>query len=656
VLLRTPPASPQTAYDPDWDMLDIPDYQPGIRQFTRRTRRRTGFEQPAGTTGPTVQVPTRPGLVAHAGLPRLSEIREQRALTHCELVVALPWPGVLPLMIDTTKALNYYLVPALPYEPKTWAQSQRLPEAAEWKAAAELEIKLLQDREVFELVDRPHTGQVLTSKWIFKVKTKADGSFDRFRARLVARGYEQRLGEHYSEIYAPTATYDILRLLMAMACAFDWEVEVIDISQAFTYAPLDIYQYMEQPEGFVDPLRPHSVWLMKKALYGLKQAPRMWYKALHEHLVNVHQMLKVPPFDNLYLKKWDGHVLLVLVYVDDLLIISDRTSTIRAFKTLITRTFQCKDLGQVSVYLGLQIVRDRVNRRMWMGQPRFIADLLKKFSIQTNGNPSTPLPADFTTVLRGEMLVDGNKWVANPSTEENLSPLLPARDVKLYQSLIGALNFAACCTRPDISYAVSRLASVAHAPRMRHLKAATRCLQYLVMSPDLSLYFCAPRGKLDLQLKGACDASYASCPLTMRSITGYIYTLAGGPVCWYSKRQSAVTTSVCEAEYVALNEAVKACDWVRKTLADLLCPREGPTPIGVDNSAAISLVNRPQQHSRTRHVHVAFSRVREKVDNGEVVVVKVPGDRQPADFLTKNVCAPELEMAKELIGLAPPWM
>jgi len=161
---------------------------------------------------------------------------------------------------------------------------------------------------------------------------------------------------------------------------------------------------------------------------------------------------------------------------------------------------------------------------------------------------------------------------------------------------------------------------------------------------------------VDFQLKGASDASFASCPLTLRSTTGYIFTLAGGPVCWSSQRQAAVTTSVCEAEFVALDEAAKVCTWIRNTLMRLFKERKEPTPIGVDNSAAVALIRKPQQHTKTRHVKVAFSHVKEMVEAGNIVVVKVPGDEQPADFLTKALGGQELDMAKDLVGLAPPWV
>jgi len=145
------------------------------------------------------------------------------------------------------------------------------------------------------------------------------------------------------------------------------------------------------------------VWKLGRALYGLKEAPKCWFEELEQYLRNIHGMSTYPDVTNLFWKIQKGHIFFVLVYVDDLLLISSSRSQINVFKALITRTFQCKDLGQASVYLGLQIVRDRPNRRLWVGQPRYIASLLKKFDITRDGPVTSPLPAGWSPVLEGEM-------------------------------------------------------------------------------------------------------------------------------------------------------------------------------------------------------------------------------------------------------------
>ena len=301
-----------------------------------------------------------------------------------------------------------------------------------------------------------------------------------------------------------------------------------------------------------------------------------------------------------------------------------------------------KDLGEIAYYLGLNIKRDRARRRMWIGQPKYVAGICNKYDFDERKHPAMPLPSGWTHLLEGEL---DTQW-----ENSALSPLLDAKGQRLYQSIIGSLNFAAGCTRPDISYAASKLASVNHCPRERHLAVATRVLQYLASTAELSLEFSGEHGINSLALIGASDADWAGCPVTKRSTSGFVFTLAGGPVSWMSKRQSQTALSSCEAEYIALNAATKEALWLRNLLTELGFPRRTPTPIMVDNAAAVELSRNPKYHSRTKHIQLAFIFTREKQECGEIPVHKVTTAEQPADFLTKNVGTGVLEACKRFVG------
>lgn len=313
-----------------------------------------------------------------------------------------------------------------------------------------------------------------------------------------------------------------------------------------------------------------------------------------------------------------------------------------SIKQQLMSTWAMKDLGPIAYYLGLNIKRDRRRRLLWIGQPKYIACLLNKYDVNERLRPSTPLPSGFKPILEGEML---------PTEDGACSPFLDKKGQRLYQSIIGALNFAAGCSRPDIAYAVGKLASVNHCPRARHLPVAIRCLQYLAATPDLSITFSGARGQGDLALRGASDADWAGCPITRRSTTGYVFCLAGGPVSWASKKQSELALSSCESEYVALTAATKEANWIRDLLNELGFPRKWPTPILVDNQSAIELSKHPLYHSRTKHIQLAFHYVRQEQAKRIIDVVKVNTAEQPADFLTKNIGATQLQAAKAFVGL-----
>ena len=124
----------------------------------------------------------------------------------------------------------------------------------------------------------PARGRVVSSKWVFKVKRQSDGSTERYKARLVARGFSQKPGIDYDETFAPVAKFQSIRLLLALAAMHDLELHQMDVKTAFLYGSLEELVFMEQPEGF--ERGKGMVWQLNKALYGLKQSPRAWYKEL----------------------------------------------------------------------------------------------------------------------------------------------------------------------------------------------------------------------------------------------------------------------------------------------------------------------------------------------------------------------------------------
>ena len=138
--------------------------------------------------------------------------------------------------------------------------------------------------ETWTLVPRPQNTNVVGNRWVFKVKHKADGSIDRFKARLVAQGFTQTQGVDYGEVFSPVARLAAIRSLLALANAHNWEIHQMDVNTAFLNGKLDYEVYMEQPEGFVDPDKPDYVCKLSKSLYGLKQSARCWNSTLDTYL------------------------------------------------------------------------------------------------------------------------------------------------------------------------------------------------------------------------------------------------------------------------------------------------------------------------------------------------------------------------------------
>lgn len=172
--------------------------------------------------------------------------------------------------------------------------------------------------ETWELTELPENKVPLGSKWLYKTKLNADGSIDKYKARLVAKDYSQKEGIDYEDTFAPVAKMNTIRIMIALATKYDWNLHQLDVKSTFLTGDLKEEIYLVQPKGFVKKGQKHIVCKLKKALYGLKQAPRYWYEKIDKFFFQ--QRFKKSKNDpNLYVKTdRNGDILLLSIYVDDL--------------------------------------------------------------------------------------------------------------------------------------------------------------------------------------------------------------------------------------------------------------------------------------------------------------------------------------------------
>ena len=119
---------------------------------------------------------------------------------------------------------------------------------------------------------------------MYKVKTGADGSVERYQARLVAQGYMQKFGTDYDETFCPVVRMESLRSLIALSVQFGLQLHQVDVTTAFLNGELEEEVYMQQPRGFVFEGKENLVCKLKNSIYGLKQSPRCWNTALDKQL------------------------------------------------------------------------------------------------------------------------------------------------------------------------------------------------------------------------------------------------------------------------------------------------------------------------------------------------------------------------------------
>ncbi|PRQ45332.1 putative RNA-directed DNA polymerase [Rosa chinensis] len=207
-----------------------------------------------------------------------------------------------------------------------------------WINAMQDELSQFARNDVWFLVPRPDSSNVIGTKWIFKNKSDEKGQITRNKARLVAQGYSQVEGLDFDETFAPVARLESVRLLFAIACHLRFILYQMDVKSAFLNGVLQEEVYVEQPAGFIDPIHPDHVYRLKKALYGLKQAPRAWYERLSSHLLD-KGYVRGSIDKTLFVKRTSHHLILAQVYVDDIVFGLTSDSLIEEFTNIMKNEF-----------------------------------------------------------------------------------------------------------------------------------------------------------------------------------------------------------------------------------------------------------------------------------------------------------------------------
>ncbi len=494
-------------------------------------------------------------------------------------------------------------------EPTTFREATTHPtRAKEWEKAIMDEYNSIMRNNTWRLVPRPANRQVVTCKWVFKHKKDQFGRITRLKARLVARGFSQVYGIDYLDTYAPVAKLASIRILFAIAASLDLEIHQMDVVTAFLANTLHEEIYMEQPEGFVDGDDMDMVCELGKSLYGLKQSARLWNQKLDRYLRKIG-FTQTNADHCVYVNKDTG--VIVAMWVDDLIIFSKDSVGVDLLKLQLKIKFEMKDIGELQYFLGIQVLRDRKNKQLQILQRGYVNMILERFEMQNSSPVSMPIAT-------------GTKLV---KTTEKSTPV----DHKQYQSNVGSQMYAMLCTRPDLAYAISQISQFSSNPSTIHESAAKRVLRYLNGTRNFGITFDGKRG---LVLEGYSDADWGAGE-DRKSISGYVFTLAGGAISWSSKKQATTALSTTEAEYIALVQTAKESIWIQGLLNELGYTVANSNLIYGDNQGSIALANNPEYHARTKHIDIQYHFIRECVQNNKIALTYCPTADMVADGMTK---------------------
>ncbi|CAL8167682.1 unnamed protein product [Prunus armeniaca] len=274
---------------------------------------------------------------------------------------------------------NDYVLLADGGEPECYEEALTPDQQDEWLKARHEEMQSLHENHTYDQVNLPKGRRALKNKWVYRLKTEENNSKPRFKARLVVKGFSQKKGIDFEEIFSLIMKMSSIRL---------------DVKTAFLHGDLEEEIYMEQPEGFKVKGKEDLVCRLKKSLYGLKQAPRQWYKKFDSFMIE-HRYRRTTSDHCVFVKRFDdGEFIILLVCVDDMLIVGQNNDKISKLKKELSKSFAMKDLGPAKRILNMSISCDRKN---WLklSQESYIEKELKQFNMDKAKPVSTPFPSHF---------------------------------------------------------------------------------------------------------------------------------------------------------------------------------------------------------------------------------------------------------------------
>nr|GEV79639.1 retrotransposon protein, putative, Ty1-copia subclass [Tanacetum cinerariifolium] len=504
-------------------------------------------------------------------------------------------------------------------EPANYKAALSDPESEKWLNAMNVEMQSMKDNEVWVLVELPPNGKAVGnnevwvlvelppngktvgSKWLFKKKTDMDGNVHIYKARLVAKGFTQTPGIDYEETFSPVADIRAIRILIAIAAYYDYEIWQIDVKTAFLNGYLKEEVYMEQPEGFVDPKYPNCVCKLKRSIYGLKEASRQWNKRFDDEIKSIPMLQSV--------------------------------------KTYLGKCFAMKDLGEAAYILGIKIYRDISKRLIGLCQSAYIEKILKRSILKNSKRRSIP--------MQEKLKLSKSQGASTPAEMKRMQNVP-------YASAVGSIMYAVRCTRPDVAFAQNITSRFQQNPGDIHWTTVKNILKYLRNTKDMFLVY---GGDLKRELRVSCytDAGYLTDADDLKSQTGYVFVLNGGAVDWKSTKQSIFATSSAEAKYIAAFDASKEAVWVRKFISGLsVVPTiEEPISMYCDNTGAIAIANESEITKGARYFHAKVHYLREVIEFGDIKLEKVSTDDNLADPFTKALAFPKHSEHIKNIGMLP---
>ncbi|CAI7838742.1 unnamed protein product [Closterium sp. NIES-53] len=476
---------------------------------------------------------------------------------------------------------------------RSYAEAIMCPYSSQWQTAMDKEMASWKSTCTYVDVVSPSRANIVDGMWIFSVK-RPPGSPPAFKR--------------------------------------DYKLHSLDFSPAFLQGSLHEEIWLRRPPGFTGLFPAGAKWSLRRPVYGLREAPREWLDILRTTLAAIgfapsttdpslflRSDTTLPPF-------------YILVYVDDLVFATANTQALALVKAELQERPTCTDLGELRIYLGLQITRDKARCTITLTQSHMVHQVLQRFGFQFSSPQPTPLST-------GHSLSD-------PPSDEFVEPSGP------YPELVGCLMYMMTCTRRDLAYPLSLLARYVATGRHRkvHWHAAKRVLRYLCSTSGMGLVL---GGRGSVVLTGHSDASWADDQATQRLSQGYTFSIGSDSVSWRSSRSSSVLGSSCEAEIYAGAMAAQELRWLTYLLTDLGERPCSPPVLYVDNKAMLALCREQRLEHRTKHITLRYFFARELQQRRQLHLSYVASRANTADVFAKALGSGDHQRFCTALGLVP---
>ncbi len=457
------------------------------------------------------------------------------------------------------------------------------------------------------------------------------GRIKKYKARCNIDGSRQVYGRDYDQTYAPVASWNSVRMLLAMTLLHRWHTQQLDYVLAYPQARVERDLYMNLPKGYkIDGVTNSNEYVLKihKNIYGQKQAGRVWYLHLVKKLEQVG-FVKSEIDECVFYK---GNMLYVLYTDDSILAGPDQKEIDKTIQQMKKVGLDITIEGTLNDFLGVNIDRHE-SGTITLSQPRLIDQILADTRLNGDDVKTKATPAPSSRILSRHLDSE------------------PFDNSFHYRSVIGKLNYLERGSRPDIAFATHTCARFSSNPREEHGKAVRWLVRYLKGTRDKGLELKPDATKslevhVDSDFAGAWDPKVATIDRdTARSRHGYVITFAGIPISWKSQLQTEIALSTTEAEVTGLSYALREAIPIIELLKEM--QRKGfdvnpATPkihcrVFEDNSGAIEIASFPKARPRTKHLNNRLWHFRSYVDNGEITIRHIKSEDQRADILNKSV-------------------